>query len=465
MWVFVNINYEFMLYVAFSIAITDMWFSILLNIQLISEGKATDDVCSSITQPQSAGWMMLDDRMNVQQTKTNQPNHTPIISLALGLSLPVELKTGGCDSTNCLSALPLLNSTTETREIVQDGLCQSSTNRKPLLLRHKVVLDNIVNKARALNERGNFQENLKPRPIMWSEEELDFLWIGVRRHGRGNWDAMLRDPRLRFSPLRLPGDLAERWEEEQLKLLKDIGVPQFMHPMAERAAAAAALQGSFCFLDPKSGSWRQNTMEETMLSPEDTFSYRESNPLKKSVARLKFQNNTTARSHRPTTHSRRTSYNNNIDNCELGFFNSPGSLSISRENSYSNDYPFNCSTAKSNLPHWLREAVITPPMSVEPNLSAAVSLSSHPEMLGATDHCFNAGKSCFVPQNQSSGLKANELHMSNASHYSTYSRRKYGMMKVNKSLEHHVSKQNDLIIIDSDTSSEETISDDHRASL
>lgn len=432
-----------------------MWFFILLNIQLISEGKAIDDVCSSILQPQSAGCMMLDERVNVQQTKTNQPIHMPVISLSLGLSSPMELKTRGSDSTSCLSTLPLLNSTTETRNIFQDTetrntfqeeLCLSSTNRKTLLPRHKVVLDNIVNKARALNERGNFQENFMPHRIVWSEEELDFLWIGVRRYGRGNWDAMLRDPRLRFSPLRAPWELAEKWEEEQSKLLKDISVPLFMYPNAERAAAAASLQGNFSFLDLKSAPWRQNTMEETSLSPEDLFSYRESNSLKKTLAWSNFR-----RSHRPTVHSRKTSYNNNIDKYELEFFNSPGSLNISKENSYSNDYPFNSSTAKHNLPHWLREAINTPPMSVESNLSAAVSLRTNPQMMGAAEHCF-------------SSLKTNEQHMSNASNYSTYSRRKYGMLKMNKSLEHHV-KQDELIVIDSDTSSEETISDDHRASL
>ncbi|XP_061360153.1 uncharacterized protein LOC133304177 isoform X2 [Gastrolobium bilobum] len=437
------------------------------NTQVISEGKVDNGVFSSITWPQSAGCMTSDEIVNVQQTKTNQPKSVPILSLSLGLPLPVELKTDGCDSINCLSVLPLSNSTTETRDIVQDQLCQPSPNQKPVILRHKVVLDNIVNRARALNERGNFQENLKPHTIMWSEEELDFLWIGVRRHGRGNWDAMLRDPRLRFSPLRVPGDLAERWEDEQFKLSNDIGVPQFMYPKAEMAAAAAALQANFCSLDPKSFFWGQNTMEETKLSLGDVFSYRESNPLKKSLARLNFQSNSTIHSHRPTIHSRRTSYNNNVDKYEWGFFNAPGNLSIPRENSHSHDYPFNCSAAKNNLPHWLREAVIAPPSnSVEQNLSSAVSLSSHPEMLGSSaEHCFNAGKSCFLPQNWLNGLRTNEVHMSNGSLYSTYSRRKYGMLKMNKSLEHHVSKPDDLIIIDSDTSSEETISDDHRASL
>ncbi|RDX81106.1 Protein CHROMATIN REMODELING 4, partial [Mucuna pruriens] len=404
------------------------------NTQLISEGKAIDGVCSSSTQPQSACLMMSEERMNVQQTITDQPKLMPMISLSLGLSIPMELQTRGSDSVNSLSVLSLSNSTTEARDNVHDGLCwPSSPNRKPLLPRHQVVLDNIAHRTRALNERGNFQEYLKPHPITWSEEELDFLWIGVRRHGRGNWDAMLRDPRLRFSPLRAPGDLAERWEDEQLKLLNDIGVPQFMNPAA--AAAAASLQGNLFYLDPKSSFWESN------------------NPLKKSHARFNFQSNATAHNHRSTIHSRKASYN--MDKYELGFFNSPGSLNISRENTYSNDFPFNRSAMMNNLPHWLREAVNTPP-----NMSAAISSSSDPQMPGASDRCFNVGgKSCFLTQNWFSGLRPN-----NGSHYSTYSRRKYGVVKMNKSLEHRVRKPDDLIIIDSDTSSEETISDDHGTS-
>ncbi|KAK7340334.1 hypothetical protein VNO77_21036 [Canavalia gladiata] len=413
------------------------------NTQVILEGKATDGVCSSSAQPQSAGLMMSEERMNVHRTKTNQPKLMPMISLSLGLSLPIELKTGCSDSINSFSVLSLSNSSTETRDVVQDGLYQSSPNQKPLLPpRHQVVLGNIVNRTRALNERGKFQENPMLHPIMWSEEELDFLWIGVRRHGRGNWDAMLRDPRLRFSPLRVPGDLAERWEDEQIKLLNDIGVPQFMYP-----PGAASLQGNFCYLDPK-------------------LRFRENNPMKKSRARFNFQSNNTAGSHRATVHSRRASCHSNIDKYELGFFNSPGSLSMSGENTYSNDYPFNYSAPMNNLPHWLREAVNTPlSKSLEPNMSAAVSLSSLPEMPGAAERCFNAGKSCLLPQNWFNGLRTNELHMSNGSHYSTYSRRKYGLVKMNKSLELHAQKPDDLIILDSDTSSEETISDDHRASL
>ncbi|KAK1603408.1 hypothetical protein QYE76_016521 [Lolium multiflorum] len=59
----------------------------------------------------------------------------------------------------------------------------------------------------------------KRRQAPWSEEELDFLWIGVRRYGTNNWNAMMRDTRLQFSSSRVPEDLAKQWDKEQKKLL------------------------------------------------------------------------------------------------------------------------------------------------------------------------------------------------------------------------------------------------------
>ncbi|KAK1266607.1 hypothetical protein QJS04_geneDACA000160 [Acorus gramineus] len=53
----------------------------------------------------------------------------------------------------------------------------------------------------------------------WSEGELDSLWIGVRRHGLGNWQTMLKDRKLCFPEWRVAGDLARQWEEEKIKLL------------------------------------------------------------------------------------------------------------------------------------------------------------------------------------------------------------------------------------------------------
>lgn len=83
-----------------------------------------------------------------------------------------------------------------------------------------MMLDNIISRARALsgNKSSTFSDNFDTSNV-WSEEELDFLWIGVRRHGIGNWDSILRDPRLHFTSWRSPRELAKQWVEEQSKLL------------------------------------------------------------------------------------------------------------------------------------------------------------------------------------------------------------------------------------------------------
>jgi len=93
-----------------ALSIFNMFFC-LFDKPLIQEGKTIDDVCSSISQSRSVGCMILDKRINVQQTKTSQPRHMPRITLSLGLSPHMQPETRGFDSTNCLSTLPMLNST------------------------------------------------------------------------------------------------------------------------------------------------------------------------------------------------------------------------------------------------------------------------------------------------------------------------------------------------------------------
>ncbi|EPS64431.1 hypothetical protein M569_10350 [Genlisea aurea] len=61
---------------------------------------------------------------------------------------------------------------------------------------------------------------------LWLDEELDSLWIGVRRHGQGNFDAILHDPRLHFLSWKTPRDLAGKWREEQHKLLYGTQIPE-----------------------------------------------------------------------------------------------------------------------------------------------------------------------------------------------------------------------------------------------
>ncbi|WOK91835.1 hypothetical protein Cni_G00526 [Canna indica] len=77
------------------------------------------------------------------------------------------------------------------------------------------VLDNIMMRTQSST---NKLLNKGLKIDVWSEDELDALWVGVRRHGRGNWDVMLRDPELKFSQYRTAEDLSIRWTEEQRKI-------------------------------------------------------------------------------------------------------------------------------------------------------------------------------------------------------------------------------------------------------
>ncbi|MCD7468288.1 hypothetical protein HAX54_006331 [Datura stramonium] len=134
----------------------------------------------------------------------------------LGLSLPTESMVG--HQVLVSRSSQLADVWNQPREFIQGAVPQFSVDAS-LLHRHQMILDNILNRARS--QKGNKRKHAEKfgSPTMWSEEELDSLWIGVRRHGRGNWDVMLRDPRLRFFSRRTPTDLAEQWVEEQSKLL------------------------------------------------------------------------------------------------------------------------------------------------------------------------------------------------------------------------------------------------------
>ncbi|XP_020532268.1 protein CHROMATIN REMODELING 4 isoform X2 [Amborella trichopoda] len=88
------------------------------------------------------------------------------------------------------------------------GLGQIQATYSSLTESHKRVLENIMLRC------GNLKSKKQP----WSEDELDSLWIGVRRHGKGNWDIMLKDSNLGFSKHRAVEDLSKQWEMEQLKI-------------------------------------------------------------------------------------------------------------------------------------------------------------------------------------------------------------------------------------------------------
>ncbi|MED6143830.1 hypothetical protein PIB30_009641 [Stylosanthes scabra] len=54
----------------------------------------------------------------------------------------------------------------------------------------------------------------------WIESELDALWLGVRRHGEGNWKAIIADSRLFPASLghKTPQELSIMWNKDKLKL-------------------------------------------------------------------------------------------------------------------------------------------------------------------------------------------------------------------------------------------------------
>ncbi|XP_022872457.1 protein CHROMATIN REMODELING 4-like isoform X1 [Olea europaea var. sylvestris] len=94
---------------------------------------------------------------------------------------------------------------------------------------HRKVLENLMLRT------GPGNSNLlkmKSKVDIWSEDELDYLWIGVRRHGRGRWDSMLQDPKLKFSKFKTAEDLSARWEVEQLKIVDGSGLlgPKSLRP-------------------------------------------------------------------------------------------------------------------------------------------------------------------------------------------------------------------------------------------
>ncbi|KAI8568577.1 hypothetical protein RHMOL_Rhmol02G0212100 [Rhododendron molle] len=143
-------------------------------------------------------------------------------------SLSLGTRAGGSnDSMQDISTMPLLpnfhfpqdvhkHSQPEREVAPMLGLGQTPPPYSPFPENHRKVLESIM--MRTGSGSTSFLKN-KTKVDIWSEEELDFLWIGVRRHGRGNWDAMLRDPRLKFSKFKTVIDLSSRWEEEQLKIM------------------------------------------------------------------------------------------------------------------------------------------------------------------------------------------------------------------------------------------------------
>ncbi|KHN25907.1 Chromodomain-helicase-DNA-binding protein 5 [Glycine soja] len=141
------------------------------------------------------------------------------------------------------------------------GLGQRPTTFSSFPENHRKVLENIMMRTGSGSGSSNLLKK-KSRSDGWSEDELDSLWIGVRRHGRGNWDAMLRDPKLKFSKYKTSEDLSVRWEEEQVKVFQGPPFPAQRSFKTTKSTKSAhfpisdgmmerALHGSKFLLPPK----------------------------------------------------------------------------------------------------------------------------------------------------------------------------------------------------------------------
>ncbi|KAL4609745.1 hypothetical protein ACB092_08G003700 [Castanea dentata] len=435
-------------------------------LQLFSEDKITDVLSLAITQPEVNDSLVSEERNHLQfgSESSQLKQDSDRSSLHLGLSLLTEPKVGGYAYNN-FTTLPLLNSISEARKFVQDAVPESLTNQPSSLLRHRQMLDSIVSRAKALSGRGTMQDEFKPNTTMWSEEELDNLWIGVRRHGRDNWDAMLQDPRLRFSPWKAARDLAERWEEEQSKLMNAMHVSRFKYSNTKNVSSNFTRN----FLGPKEGIWGEHMTDETQLSLGNVYALREGNGSNRPYFRTSYiQNIGTEHIQRPFFYPRRGYYSDcQGEKYDWESFNYLEWETMARRNP-STDDPTTYLEAKCNLPHWLREAVSTPSRSVEPNLPTVGSLITHLGTVRDTQPYINPTQPCPGPRNRVHsrlcGLRTSDLRPSTGAHHFNYSSgMKTGMAEQSGASWYHANKPGDVIVIDSDASSEETISDDRSA--
>lgn len=122
---------------------------------------------------------------------------------------------------------------------ISGNQCKSPplSTERPIYHRQMHIKDyNITGNLRSKESSRSTNNMLGMYSNEWSEEELDYLWIGIRRHGVNNWNAILHDPKLHFLISRVPEDLAMQWKIEHRKFLNhDGGYSSF--PTMDNAAA------------------------------------------------------------------------------------------------------------------------------------------------------------------------------------------------------------------------------------
>ncbi|KAK4356725.1 hypothetical protein RND71_025696 [Anisodus tanguticus] len=341
----------------------------------------------------------------------------------LGLSLPTESMVGRQALVS--SSSQLADVWNQPREFIQGGVPQFSFDAS-LLHRHQMILDNILNRARS--QKGNkrrFAEKIGS-PTMWSEEELDSLWIGVRRHGRGYWDVMLRDPRLRFFSWRTPRDLAERWVEEQSRLLHGKSISP-----ARQLRKADLLSHDMDDVQLSLGQ------AEDYIQRQIPFHYGN------------VQNTLSKQVHVATTNVGTLESLSLRGKRKRARFNQSENYAGSGVECSFNSHIMNTGSEVGNLPHWLKEVVAIPPRP--PGFAPDSSWIFHP-WIGLPfsepnkTHCESRNKLNTSPRTE---LNDSSAHLPAVA-----------MREGKQHCKSEVDRRIELIVINSDASSEETISDD-----
>ncbi|OVA01573.1 zinc finger protein [Macleaya cordata] len=541
------------------------------DLTMLSMGISSEDPCKQscndeeISQmhpppcipPDSTACVDLEERTFISQSgcERNQYNKMTIKSSLCPRSLDFSLPSNpAINFFKDFPSMPTVSNFGLVSSCIPEMSIKSASDKSTFSLRHKQMLENIITRAGSLRgSSGSSLDKLKGCTKKWSEEELDFLWVGVRRHGKGNWDAILRDPRLCFSEFRVAADLAGRWDLEQSKLLDtSLGINSGF-------LSRKGMVGSRCCsyqTEGRSAIGSQALIDETRLSLGDVYLQREVNALNRftvpgpftahqTVTTNSSPENVGSISNSVLTHSvlqrigskqlqtpcgrqrnRSRSYSNyrrprydmglsilqqkpierSTVHDELGvggWFNSRRDDSLLRD-----DIPTGF-LAEGNLPHWLREVVNEPPSRpplesvLLPNAVSAGAQSVN--LLHNNYHRFIPPCShldtVIVPpmdphqrldkNNSNSNLGGlqgsdipNSVHSANISSmrtnlgllsrwgsssvipppgnlFSNYS----NAPDLSRSCSYPVTRPNDLIIIDSDASSEETISDDQSGRL
>ncbi|CAN4115249.1 unnamed protein product [Withania somnifera] len=351
----------------------------------------------------------------------------------LGLSLPTESMVSHQALVSRSSQLADIWN--QPREFIQGSVPQFSVDAS-MLHRHQIILDNILNRARSQNGNKRTPAEKLGSPTMWSEEELDSLWIGVRRHGRGNWDVMLRDPRLRFFSWRTPTDLAERWVEEQAKLLHGKSISP-----ARQLRKSDLL--SHDMDDVQLSIGRAHSQSEDSIRRQIPFHFRS------------VQNTSAKRPHLATTNVGTLESHYLRGNRKRAKFNqSENSESSGVECSFSSRI-MNTVSEVGNLPHWLKEVVAIPPRP--PGFAPDSSWIFHPWIgLPFSEpnraHCESRNRLTDLytsPRTELNDGNAECAHLPAVV-----------MREGKQHCKSEADRRVELIVINSDASSEETVSDD-----